>query len=306
MASLTAQSYQNLDIVLVDDGSTDSTAEMLDGYAHKDGRIHAIHQQNGGISRARLTGFQLVRGGYLVSVDPDDWLESDHIERLVKTAVDADADFVYCDYDMVYADLAKPVIYPLNPLTPETYLKAQLAHDMWGTYWNKLFRTSLLRDHNIAPIPGITVWDDYVVVNACAAYSKKIAYCPHVLYHYNQTNANSVTKQRTRRSLEEPIIVLQHLEHHFKASGILPHIEKEYQWQCLRSKRWMLDSEFRDFNAWRNTWPELNSLELSYSQGLKQKLVKHVISHHDRFALLLYWAMKVQNRINGFLKIDKQ
>lgn len=63
MASLTAQTYQNLDIILVDDGSTDRTAEMLDGYAREDGRIRVIHQQNGGISRARAAGFQVVRGG---------------------------------------------------------------------------------------------------------------------------------------------------------------------------------------------------------------------------------------------------
>lgn len=213
------------------------------------------------------------------------------------TAVTADADFVYCDYDMVYADHVKPVVYPLDPLTPETYLKAQLAHDMWGIFWNKLFRTSLLRDHKISFIPGINVWEDYAVVNAVAAYARKMAYCPHILYHYNQTNANSVTKRRTRRSLEEPIIVLQHLERHLRASGILPRVEQEFRWQCLRSKRWMLTSEFRDYQAWRALWPELSKNELAETSGLPRMQAWLVLNKHDRLATAVYWLNKIKNKV---------
>lgn len=297
---LIGQTYKNLDIIFVDDGNTDCTPRMLDDFASLDNRISVIHQENGGVSRARKAGLQAARGEFFTSVDPDDTMELNYIELLVETAIRTNSDFVYCDYDMVYADHTRPIVYPLNPLTPETYLKAQLAHDMWSCYVNKLIKTSLLRENNITPIPGITIWDDYSVVNACAAYAHKMAYCPHILYHYNQTNVNSVTKRRTRRSLEEPILVLQSLEHHFIKSGMMPKIEDEYQWQCLRSKRWMLTSEYRDFETWRNTWSELNTQEISDSRGLKRQLVKQVVSHHDTLAIVFYWIIKIKNRLKRY------
>lgn len=293
------QTYKNLDIVLVDDGSTDCTAGILDQFAAHDNRIRVIHQQNGGISCARQTGFQIMKGEYFASVDPDDTMEENYVEFLVETAIHEDADFVYCDYDEVYTDYTEPVVYPLNPLNPETYMKAQLAQNMWGTYWNKLIKVSLLKEHDVSPIPGVIIWEDYVVVNGCAAYANKLAYCPHVLYHYNQTNINSVTKQRSRHNLEQPITVLKHLEKHLQVSGMMPKIENEYQWQCLRSKRWMLDSEYRDFEAWRNLWPQLNEKELECSKGLYKMLVDQVIQHNDRIAVVIYYAIKVINKIKG-------
>lgn len=81
--SLLQQTYKNLDIILVDDGSTDKTPIICDNYSRKDTRISVIHQKNGGVSAARLAGINIAKGDWLISVDADDRMEQDMIEKFI-------------------------------------------------------------------------------------------------------------------------------------------------------------------------------------------------------------------------------
>jgi glycosyltransferase involved in cell wall biosynthesis len=92
--SVINQSYNNLQIILVNDGSTDSSKAIIDEYASKDKRIVAIHKYNGGIGSAYIVAFELNTVDYVLFVDSDDWLELNAVESLVKLAVDNDADMV--------------------------------------------------------------------------------------------------------------------------------------------------------------------------------------------------------------------
>lgn len=94
--SIIGQSYGNLEIILVDDGSTDSCPEICDGYAKKDARIHVIHKKNGGLVNARKAGVSVASGEYVIGVDGDDWIEKDRIEVLVKDGIQpTHADMIY-------------------------------------------------------------------------------------------------------------------------------------------------------------------------------------------------------------------
>lgn len=104
--SILQQSYSNLEIILVDDGSPDSCGMICDEYQKKDSRVQVIHKSNGGLSDARNYGIEAAQGKYLAFVDSDDWLDFDMIDILYRVLTSQDADIAECSYRNLYADLS--------------------------------------------------------------------------------------------------------------------------------------------------------------------------------------------------------
>ena len=102
--SILIQTYTNLEVILVDDGSTDNCGKICDDYRNIDSRIIVIHKQNGGLSDARNTGIEIATGNYLCFIDSDDWIEPDMIEFLYNNLVNYDADLYMCDYFISYVN----------------------------------------------------------------------------------------------------------------------------------------------------------------------------------------------------------
>lgn len=96
--SILAQTLGDWELVIVDDGSPDSSGSVCDEYAQRDSRITVIHQQNGGVSAARQAGLDMAKGEYVIHVDPDDWVEPEMLDELYKKAKSDDADMVICDF----------------------------------------------------------------------------------------------------------------------------------------------------------------------------------------------------------------
>ena len=98
MKSLLEQTYRDLEILLVDDGSKDGSGALCDAYAAKDPRVRVIHQENQGVSGARNTGLDHATGAYVTFVDGDDYVEADYLERLHRNLVSHGVDFSCCSY----------------------------------------------------------------------------------------------------------------------------------------------------------------------------------------------------------------
>ena len=96
--SLLAQTFGEIEIILVDDGSTDASGAVCDSYAERDSRIRVVHQRNAGVSGARNAGIRLARGRYLGFVDSDDWVDRDFCRTLYRGATDYGADISICSY----------------------------------------------------------------------------------------------------------------------------------------------------------------------------------------------------------------
>lgn len=295
LTSILAQTYKDFELIIVDDGSTDSSFAICKEYAEKDNRISVIHQENQGVSAARKKGFEVMKGDYFTSFDPDDWMEKDYLKELWDFAMSKDADVVYCDYDMVYSDKKIDVKFPLESLDKIAYLKAQMIGGMWGVYWNKLIRTSLMKDHSITPIIGLTIWDDFIVVNSCALYANKIAYCDKILYHYNQLNVNSVTKVKNEKKYLDIIGIVKAFEKEVIKSGNLEPLKEALDKLKLISKAYLLHLPYRNFEKWRCLFPEINK-KASVLVGDKDMriLTKYVVREQDIIATLLsdYFILK--------------
>ncbi len=94
--SIVNQTYRNLQIILVDDGSPDNCGNICDEYAAKDSRIEVLHQENGGVSSARNAGLKLVKGDFIGWVDSDDWIESEMYEHMLENTLKYGADIAVC------------------------------------------------------------------------------------------------------------------------------------------------------------------------------------------------------------------
>ena len=136
--SFVNQDFTNFELILVDDGSPDSSGKICDGYAIQDKRIKVIHKTNEGVSVARQTGLDKAQGKYVIHADPDDWVEKDMLSTLFQVAESENADVVMCDMWVDYNG-GTTFLKKQNPsgLEHETILKDFFYH-LHGSMCNKL------------------------------------------------------------------------------------------------------------------------------------------------------------------------
>ena len=141
--SIVGQTYENLEILLVDDGSPDNCGAICDEYAAKDPRITVIHQENAGLSAARNAALDIARGDYIGFVDSDDWIEPDMYEYLMTNALQDRADIAICGHWVEYPDRSVPMGWPRAELMDRSdglcaLLTDQVLHNhVWDKLWKK-------------------------------------------------------------------------------------------------------------------------------------------------------------------------
>lgn len=199
--SLAAQIFEDFEVLLVDDGSTDSTSAICDAYAEKDYRFKVIHKKNEGVSAARQTGIEAVSGEYVIHVDADDWVEPEMLHDLYEKAIFADADIVFCDF---YVENNGNSIYrkqELPSLNPETVLRA-MFQQLHGSCWNKLVRRTCYNQYGCCFPKGINYCEDLLFwVQLLQHLEVKIAYVDKAYYHYVM-NETSITHNYTRKTYQ--------------------------------------------------------------------------------------------------------
>ncbi len=150
LASLQRQTLRNIEIICVNDGSLDRSAEKLERHAADDDRLVVIHQKNGGPAAARNTGLAKARGQYIGFVDSDDWVSDDYFETLYQHAERNDADLVRTEYFEVFGEHTKPS--HANPYLAHRFLAGEPLKVIDHLYviWNAIYRNSYLRENGIA------------------------------------------------------------------------------------------------------------------------------------------------------------
>lgn len=190
--SIINQTFTNFEVILINDGSKDNSGKICDEYALKDCRFRVIHQDNQGVSKVREKGIKSAIGEYTIHVDPDDWIESNMLERLVEVAKSDDADIVICDYFVNRNDSQiRKCERPIN-LNPRNVL-CELFYRLTGSLWNKLIRRILYE--NIPFVNGVSCGEDYLTCMRLLKRAGKVSYLPEAFYHYDvSSNQMSLTK----------------------------------------------------------------------------------------------------------------
>lgn len=195
ISSILHQTYKNLEIILVDDGSADGSGEMCDKYALSDNRINVIHKENGGLSSSRNAGIEIAKGKYLCFVDSDDMIHEQYIEKLWRLCVNYDADIAQCDFLCIDKDSK---LLPLNPDRDICVLSGMealreycfgISEVQYCVSWNKLYRKELFDGIRF---PVGRQHEDVFTSYKLLYKAKRVVLTSEYLYYYLQ-RADSIT-----------------------------------------------------------------------------------------------------------------
>lgn len=209
--SILAQTYSDLEVIVVDDGSTDGTAAVMADYAARDERIKNIHQENGGVTAARLRGVAEATGDWLGFVDGDDCIEPDMYRRLLANAAEHRADISHCGYQMVFPSGRTDYYYNTGRVAVQEGLQG--CQDLLtGAFvepglWNKLYRRELFA--------GLTGWMDTTIRNNedllmnyyLFRQAKRAVFDDWCPYHYILRPSSATTSALNAHKLADPLKV---------------------------------------------------------------------------------------------------
>ena len=184
--SIRAQTYQNLEIIVVDDGSTDATGEVCDRIAMKDGRVRVIHKENGGPAEARNVGTAQARGRYIGYVDGDDWIDPDMYEKMLGALKEQQADIAVCRYRQVYKthtedqSVDRAVLFEGQEAL-QYYVQETKEYAIQNAAWNKLYRREILTDIRF---PVGKWYEDIMFATMALGCARRCIYLDTACYNY--------------------------------------------------------------------------------------------------------------------------
>lgn len=186
--SVVEQTYPNLEIILVDDGSPDNCPQICDSWEKKDARIKVIHQKNSGVSVARNKAIEQMTGDYILFVDPDDWIAENMVETLVREIEQStEIDAVFCGY--VEVDEKGNKLRTVQPRCEKIVDRNEGVESIFGEYgtvlWNKMFRTELLNGNSLFDLELKIGEDELWMINVLKK-AKKILLIDKPLYYYRR------------------------------------------------------------------------------------------------------------------------
>ena len=181
ICSLTNQTYKNIEIFLIDDGSIDNSPKICDKWSKKDKRIKVIHKKNGGVNSARNIGIELMKGDYVSFVDSDDCIDSQMIEILVKNMLDFDVDLSICGYSII--DKNSTISNKFDSIlmkSIEDFHKNSFYYK--GYLWNKLFKSEIVKK---VPLDlDIYLCEDELYITKYVEMCSSFYYDSRCLYNY--------------------------------------------------------------------------------------------------------------------------
>lgn len=209
LASVVGQSYGNLEIILVDDGSSDGSPAICDAYAGKDARVTVYHNPNHGPSYSRNFGIDHSSGEYLLFIDSDDWVDENYVANLVKAIEETDSELAISPYYLAYPDHSVLISADKNELT------GILSQDLSSLYkltmgpWCKLYRRDIVCTKDLRFVLGRAYSEDRVFNYHYLQSIKTYVYVDIPQYHYRQDERPSLSKQKSEKAFDDAMYALE-------------------------------------------------------------------------------------------------
>ncbi len=237
--SIQRQTYQNLEIILVDDGSEDACGTICDHYAKQDSRIHVIHKSNGGLSDARNAGLDYATGSYIGFVDGDDWVCCNMYATLYSVSLQYSADIVECSYRNVFAHRVKEETACRGEITEADATFALGSMFDWK-YFKPVVFNKLYRAHTIGDLrfPVGRIHEDEFLTYRFFYNAQKLVYLDVALCNYDRTRDDSITnKQFSEQNLDACWAFRERIDffREHNLTGLEEKANNAYCWQVLTS-----------------------------------------------------------------------
>jgi len=258
--SILAQTYSNLEIILVDDGSTDGSGKICDQYAQKDPRVKVVHQQNQGISAARNAGIAAAKGEHIAFVDSDDWVDATFVEVLLQTAQQNNSLIAAVGKYEVLSNRVHQAQTSLKPQEKKVFSASQgnftaeealelLLVKIDRYVADKLYHRSIFE---YALFPVGMVYEDIWIFYRLLQHADKVAVYNAPLYYYNRCNENSISKGKfTHKQLDYFKVFDEFVADAktFKSKRMLRILQRERLGHICGFFKRMMNSGFNDWNV---------------------------------------------------------
>lgn len=214
LESVCQQTYKILEIIVVNDGSTDRTGEIVNQYSKMDSRIKVIHKKNGGVSTARLTGLEKATGDYIGFVDGDDYIEPEMYSKLLENALKYGAQISHCGNKVIFSDGREEIHYGTGQLIIQSrqealkeLLKGELVEPGLS---NKIFQREIVLNYQ-----NISIWDTKIKINEDLLMNyilfkraEKVVFEDIPFYHYILRKNSATTSKKQKYHFSDPIKVI--------------------------------------------------------------------------------------------------
>ncbi|MPM65691.1 Undecaprenyl-phosphate 4-deoxy-4-formamido-L-arabinose transferase [bioreactor metagenome] len=214
MDSLINQTYKNIEIIAIDDGSKDNSLEILNQYATKDKRIKVFYQINQGPSVARNTGLDKSSGSYVMFVDIDDYIDLDMARLLITDIDEKKSTLVLCDNSEVWLDKIdkRKILDDNNANVSKSKVIKLIASGRAGLVCGKLFSKNIIEKYNIRFDKNVKMCEDQIFFLNISIHCKKFIYVPKSLYYYDRRNENSITVKYQKNAIDNQIYVINNIK----------------------------------------------------------------------------------------------
>lgn len=217
--SLVNQTYKNIEIILVDDGSPDRCPKLCDQYALEDNRIYVVHKKNGGLSDARNAGLERATGEYVLYVDSDDYIDVDACERFMSATDVQDVDIVVGNAIMEKSDGCEMMVHTATPTgtiygAKEFIIRAISSYQWYAPAWLNMYRREYLLDNNLFFKKGI-YFEDVQMLPRVFLPAKKIACMEGTFYHYIIRDNSIMTSKKDIKKQSDSIQNLREWKEQF-------------------------------------------------------------------------------------------
>ncbi len=201
--SIVSQTFTELEIILVDDGSPDASGAMCDEWARKDERIRVFHKKNGGLSDARNCGLDMASGEYVAFIDSDDWIDKDMMEVLYNAIQKYDADIAECSWRCIYKDRIEEETENTGEYITGNNIFALRGEIQWKYFksiaCNKLYKKELFRN---VRFPVGKLHEDEYTTHLVFYNARRLVYIDCSKYNYDRTREESITAKFCEKNLD--------------------------------------------------------------------------------------------------------
>lgn len=290
--SILNQTYKEFELLLLDDGSTDSSGEICDTYAEKDARIRVIHKENSGVSDTRNQGIAMAKGEYLQFLDSDDWITSDATGLFVRTMAEHSCDMVIAQFYRVIGEHVsqKGAIEEdglLDRVTYASHMMQKPADFYYGVLWNKFYKRSIIEKHQLKMDSSISWCEDFMFNLEYIRHTHSIYAMKIPVYYYVKTKGSLVSQGMSmKKTIQMKRTVFAYYNDFYKDVFT----ETDYEKRRIQIYRFLIEAAGDGDVA-------LSILPGNYKLGEERTSVSEGVQDGEGFFFDIYRERKLQEKL---------